>query len=101
MKQVIGQMQDLMWQDVGIVRSDAGLKRAVDDLEKFASQFNHPKTRYAYEAQNIQTVGLLVARSALARKESRGAHYRVDFPSHDDAHYLKHSIVKGEVIRFE
>ncbi|HEY7098316.1 MAG TPA: L-aspartate oxidase [Terriglobales bacterium] len=101
MKQVIGQIQDLMWQDVGIVRSEAGMQQAVAQLEQLASQFKQARTRCAYEAQNIHTAGLLVARSALARRESRGAHYRIDLPSHDDAHYLKHSIVKGETIRFE
>jgi L-aspartate oxidase len=52
------------------------------------------------EAQNLHALGSLVARSALAREESRGAHYRTDFPVHDDAKFLKHSIVKGDSIRF-
>ena len=52
------------------------------------------------KARNIHLAGLLVARSALAREESRGAHYRTDFPSHNDVKFLKHSIVKGDSIRF-
>jgi succinate dehydrogenase/fumarate reductase flavoprotein subunit len=43
---------------------------------------------------------MLVARSALAREESRGAHYRIDYPGHDDKKFLKHSVVKGESVRF-
>jgi succinate dehydrogenase/fumarate reductase flavoprotein subunit len=41
-----------------------------------------------------------VARSALAREESRGAHYRTDFPAHDDAKFLRHSRLQVEAIRF-
>jgi L-aspartate oxidase len=89
-----------MWQDVGIVRTGTGLKRAVRHLENLSRRVAHPHTRRAYEARNIHLAGLLVARSALAREESRGVHYRTDFPSHNDAKFLKHSIVKGESIRF-
>jgi L-aspartate oxidase len=100
-KQAIGEIQDWMWQDVGIVRAEAGLKRAIERLESLTAKLMHPQTRCGQEAQNLHAAGLLVTRSALARKESRGAHYRTDFPDHDDAKYRKHSIVKGETIRFE
>jgi L-aspartate oxidase len=100
-KQAIGEIQDWMWQDVGIVRAEAGLKRTIDRLEALSEKLMHPQTRCGHEAQNLQAAGLLVARSALARRESRGAHYRTDFPDHDDAHYLKHSVVRGDTIRFE
>jgi len=42
----------------------------------------------------------LVVRSALPRDESRGAHYRTDYPAHDDKKFLKHSVIKGETVRF-
>jgi L-aspartate oxidase len=100
-KEAIGEIQDWMWQDVGIVRSEVGLRHAIKRLESLSSKLMHPKTRSGHEAQNLHTAGLLVARSALARKESRGAHYRTDFPDHDDAHYLKHSVVKDQTIHFE
>ncbi len=45
--------------------------------------------------------GLLIARSALAREESRGAHYRLDHPLKNDAKYRKHSVVSGDNIRFQ
>jgi len=98
---LIAEMQDLMWNEVGIVRTKESLKRAVARLEELAPRVAHPNTRRAYEAQNIRLAGSLVARSALAREESRGAHYRTDFPAHDDARFLKHSMVENDNIRFE
>jgi len=98
--QVIREIQDLMWRDAGIVRTGSGLKRAIEQLNHVGSRVAHPQNRRAYEAKNLHAVGLLVARSALAREESRGAHYRTDFPSHNDAKFLKHSIVIGDSIRF-
>ncbi len=100
-EQTVGEIQDLMWRDVGIVRTGPTLKRALDQLAQLAPRVAHPQTRRAFEARNIHLVGTLVARAALAREESRGAHYRLDFPDHNDAKFLKHSIVKGDSIRFE
>jgi L-aspartate oxidase len=89
-----------MWRDVSIVRTGSRLKAAIEQLNRIASRVAHPQTRRAHEAQNLHALGLLVARSALAREESRGAHYRTDFPAHDDAKFLKHSIVRSDSIRF-
>jgi L-aspartate oxidase len=89
-----------MWQDVGIVRTVVGLKKAIQHLQEISSKVGHPHTRRAWEAANLHTAGLLVARSALAREESRGAHYRTDFPTHNDAKFLKHSIAQSENIHF-
>src|SRR5580698_1081869 len=100
-EQVMGEIQDLMWRDVGIVRTGAALKRALDQLSQICARVAHPQTRRAFEARNIHLVGTLVARAALAREESRGAHYRLDFPAHNDAKFLKHSVIKGNSIRFE
>ena len=94
------EIQDVMWQDVGIVRTGAGLKRAIERLQKIAPRVEHAHTRRAWEAMNLHTAGLLVARSALAREESRGAHYRTDFPTHNDGKFLKHTVVQGGGIRF-
>ena len=99
-EEVIREVQDLMWRDVGIVRSGTGLQAAIEHLNRLAPRVAHPQTRRAHEAQNLHALGLLVARSALAREESRGAHYRTDFPVHNDAKFLKHSIVRGDAIRF-
>jgi L-aspartate oxidase len=97
---IIQEIQELMWRDVGIVRTGASLKRAIEQLDKIRPRVADPKTRRAHEAQNLWQLGTLVARSALAREESRGAHYRTDFPDHDDAKFLKHSVVQSDLIRF-
>ncbi len=99
-EEVIGQIQDLMWSSVGIVRTRAGMQKAIHRLEELGAKLANPQTRRAHEAANLHLAGLLVARSALAREESRGAHYRTDYPDHDDKKFLKHSVVKGEAVRF-
>ena len=97
----INELQTLMWNQVGIVRNANGLKEAVERLKRIEPQVARPHSRREFEARNLQIAGLLVARSALAREESRGAHYRTDFPDHNDMKFRKHSVVQAEKIRFE
>jgi L-aspartate oxidase len=99
-EELIGQIQDVMWKNAGIVRTRTGMQEAIKALEPLAPRVAHPRTRRAHEAANLHLAGLLVARSALAREESRGSHYRIDNPGHDDKRFLKHSVVKGESVRF-
>jgi L-aspartate oxidase len=100
-EQVAQQIRDLMWREVGIVRSGSQLKHAIHELQKLRECWPQPANRAACEAANIHQVALLIARAALAREESRGAHYRTDYPLHHDAKFRKHSIIQGEQIRFE
>jgi L-aspartate oxidase len=99
-EELIAQIQDVMWKDAGIVRTRNGMQEAIKTLQDLAARVAHPRTRRAHEAANLHLAGLLVARSALAREESRGAHYRTDYPIHDDRKFLKHSVAKGDMIRF-
>jgi L-aspartate oxidase len=96
----IQSVQQLMWSKVGIVRSRQGLTEAVQWLQAAAKELPPPSTRRNCEARNIHTAALLIARSALARLESRGAHYRTDYPEHDDTKFKKHSIVGEKGVRF-
>ena len=99
-EETIGQIQDAMWKNAGIVRTRAGMQEAVRMLEAMSPRLAHPRTRRSHEGANLHLAGLLVARSALAREESRGAHYRIDYPAHDDKKFLKHSVVKDQNVRF-
>lgn len=99
-EQTISQIQELMWSDVGIVRMRMGMQKAVKTLEEMTPKVANPRSLRAYEASNLHTAALLVARSALAREESRGAHYRIDYPDHDDKKFLKHSVVRSDKVVF-
>ncbi len=89
-----------MWQHVGVVRDGKTLQQVVPELRNLQSQIPAGGQRRAYEAINILQTGLLIARSALAREESRGAHYRLDNPLKNDRKYQKHSIISGDNLRF-
>ncbi|HEV3511249.1 MAG TPA: FAD-binding protein [Candidatus Sulfotelmatobacter sp.] len=99
-EELIGQIQDLMWNEAGIVRTRMGMQKAIKTLEEMAPKLAQPKTRRRHEAANLHMTALLVAKSAVAREESRGSHYRMDNPDHDDKKFLKHSVVKGGTVRF-
>jgi len=95
----IKNVQSLMWQNVGVVREGKNLRQVVAELSALHAPAGGD--RRACEAANILQSGLLIARSALAREESRGAHYRLDFPLKNEARFHRHSVVSGEKIRFE
>ncbi len=97
----IRQIRELMWRHVGIVRTAKGLKCAIEELQRMGPSLPEGTCRRCCEARNIHQTGLLIARSALARQESRGAHYRTDYPTHDDAKYLKHTVIEGERVSFK
>lgn len=95
------EIQQLMWNNVGIVRTGEGLRQALERLQALNACLPQPVTRQGCEACNIHTAALLIARSALARLESRGAHYRTDWPAHDDVRFKKHSVSRGMTVKFE
>ncbi len=80
LEKLTNQVRSILWEKVGIIRNGTDLCDAVKRLERLAGPPASLKTRQSYEAQNILEVARLIARSALARQESRGAHYRSDFP---------------------
>jgi L-aspartate oxidase len=79
--ELTARVRRLMWEKVGLVRDEAGLTRAVEELARLAAR--HP--RAAGEARNLLGIGRLVAAAALERRESRGGHFRSDHPALDPA----------------
>jgi L-aspartate oxidase len=91
----------LAWEKCGILRSGEELQAACNTLEADRLVANSEAGLNEFCLRNIHTVALLIARSALARRESRGAHFRTDFPEKQAA-FEKHSIIrKGDEVRFE
>jgi L-aspartate oxidase len=89
-------VRTLMWEKVGVVRDGQGLTAAVATLDRLAAE--HPGL--AGEARNLLWAGRLVATAALARRESRGGHYRADYPEADPAwqrHLVLSATPEGEI----
>jgi L-aspartate oxidase len=79
--ELVTAIRRLMWEKVGLVRDEAGLTSALAELERLSARHR----RASGEARNLLGVGRLVAAAALARRESRGGHYRSDYPVPDPA----------------
>ena len=88
----IAELQSLMWRDAGLLRDGAGLRRAQTALAAMRETLPRGLTRRALEARNLHTVAEVIVRAALGREESRGPHYRIDFPQRDAI--ARHSVVK-------
>lgn len=84
-------LQKVMVRQVGLRRSKDGLLKGLDELRRQLPIFRAAlHTREELEFANMLTCALVLAESALAREESRGGHYREDFPERDDANWRKH-----------
>ncbi|AQT86830.1 succinate dehydrogenase flavoprotein subunit SdhA [Paenibacillus larvae subsp. larvae] len=93
-------LQKIMVRYVGVTRSQAGLLRALEELRRQLPIFESSLTkREEYEFANLLTCALLTAQAALEREESRGGHFRGDYPeSHDDT-WIKHiSFIRKEAV---
>jgi L-aspartate oxidase len=95
-------IRDVMWREVGIMRSGKELADALNQLRAVEMPKAEKPGRCEHELRNLHTLALLMARSGLAREESRGSHYRSDFPYRNDEDFSKHSVVqKDKDVRFE
>jgi L-aspartate oxidase len=95
------EIQRLMWDYVGIVRSTERLERAgrrigliQEEIETF-----YKRTRVTHELlelRNLACIARLIIRSALFRKESRGLHFTTDYPERDEKNWVGDTVIQGE-----
>ncbi|WP_328528422.1 L-aspartate oxidase [Nocardioides sp. NBC_00368] len=95
------QLQETMTTKVGVLRNATGLAEAFDELEELGTTAATEIDPAAWEATNLLTVSLALAKSALLREETRGSHWREDFAERDDAGFAGHFDVRlrdGETV---
>lgn len=104
-------MKKMMFDDVGVFRTEEGMQRAIDTLAELRERYKHVRVQdtgkvfntdllNAWELGNLLELAEVVTFSALNRKESRGGHAREDFPKRDDQNWLKHTLAwkRGEKV---
>jgi succinate dehydrogenase/fumarate reductase flavoprotein subunit len=84
-------VRDVMWHRAGLFRSSEGLTDAVNTLEKMMPTAQ-PTVVDDWRALNLVTVARLIAVAALRREESRGGHFRQDFPNRNDERWRIHVV---------
>ena len=89
-------VQKMMWQHVGLVRSGEQLERMLDEF-KSLKRNRYSQCLEGLEFQNMCDVASVTTEAALMRTESRGTHYREDFPEQDDFRWKKHIVLRREV----
>lgn len=98
------ELQETMRANVGVFREEGIMNKAVEKIDELkeraenigiddkSKSFNTDIVE-AFEFKNILLIAEIIAKGAILRKESRGAHYRNDFPERDDENWLKHTLV--------
>ena len=98
------EMKAVMFDDVGVFRTEKGMKAALKKVNELQERFKEIKVQdtgkifntellNAWEMWNLLDMAEVIAASALNRKESRGGHAREDYPERDDKKWLKHTLV--------
>jgi succinate dehydrogenase/fumarate reductase flavoprotein subunit len=104
--------QEIMWRQVGVVRTGEGLEKAVERLTSLREQSDrisvadtglegNREFMEALETQNMLMLAEAMARAALVRTESRGSHFRRDYPEEKNPEWLKNTVVtlEGEALK--
>jgi len=103
--ELITDLRTAMFRCAGLLRDAASLRAGQEAVATIQSQLDRDPqaliTRDLMESRALASVAQSILRAALARTESRGAHFRNDHPHRDDEHFLKHSIDRQGQIHFE
>ena len=106
------EMKEVMMAKCGVFRDEEKLKSCIESIKNLQSRFKKGKVTdkgklfnseiyEVIELGNMLSMALMIATGALARKESRGGHFRTDFDKRDDKNFLKHTLVHGTVDNME
>jgi len=103
------ELKDVMWQKVGIIRGKDGLKEALEEIKGIGTSLKEVRIRdyrglmRYLELEHMVLLSEMVCRSALLRTESRGAHYRSDYPDEDNDRWLKNIWIRklGAAMKLE
>ena len=90
------QIRETAWHDAGIIRDASGMASGLKFLEEMEGHWSASPSpsKDALETANMRLVAELILQGAILRHESRGAHYRTDFPERNDAEFRRHSWLK-------
>jgi succinate dehydrogenase/fumarate reductase flavoprotein subunit len=100
-------LQKVVWEEILTTRSEASLNKVLETVGEIRqlvpriSVENPQELVSVLELQNLLVVGEMIAQTALIRRESRGAHYRLEYPQQDDENWLKIITIKrmdGEMV---
>ena len=105
-------LRQLMWEKVGLYRTESSLQDALEDLEAIAADLDQQSLSVTSRHHNRELVqsfenyflfatAMCVTQAALQRTESRGAHYREDYPVRDDRNWIKHVVIRQMDNKFD
>lgn len=107
-KEAHKKIRNIMWERAGVLRNEADLLKGLKDISYFSEDcqyeidYNNPQQVLAgMELRNFVLVAEAVLRSALTRTESRGSHYREDYPKKNDEAWRKHIIIQKGTLGME